>query len=127
MRQSVARLLLKRHRCEGLLDALAKLGSVVVAMVEKRSRGEVGFSESQRVEQDLTLTLRLSGASKGITHGRVHEERARWAYELGKIASGRDQHGGNAPLLQHSRDQTHGLVIEGSGGHQQCEVHLLTL
>ncbi|HXR35558.1 MAG TPA: hypothetical protein VN754_06400, partial [Candidatus Binataceae bacterium] len=46
---------------------------------------------------------------------------------LADVACGRDHDCRNSRFFKNSRNQTHGLMIERSGGHECCTVNLIVL
>ena len=75
------------------------------------------------VHQNFPLHLRVAGPPEGIAHGVIDEHRAGRKHLHGEVPPCGYKHGGNARLLYHPRNQTDRLMIEGSAGHQNQQIH----
>jgi hypothetical protein len=85
------------------------------------------MGETERVLQDPALLVACTRRAEVVTHREVHEQRP-WRSDLdSQIPSGRHDHRRDAGGFDHSCDQTHGLVIEWSGGNQQEEIDLVVV
>jgi hypothetical protein len=74
---------------------------------------------------DAALQLGISWFAQRGTHGKRHEQRARRQHLSRHLAQKREANGGNAALLNDARDQSHGLITDGSGGNQQNGIHAI--
>jgi hypothetical protein len=99
----------------------------VLVEVDDRACGRDLLRESERALHDPALLLDGTRRAEVVPHREVHEQ-CPWGLDLDRqISSRRHDHGRDAGRFDHSCDQTHGLVIEWSGGNQQEEVDLVVV
>lgn len=81
--------------------------------------------ECQCFAQNRTLLFRVIWRSEVVTHGCIDEIAARWFDLRREIEPGRHVHGGDIRLLSNPTNQTHGLVVEGSGRYRDHYVDFI--
>lgn len=64
------------------------------------------------------------GRTEGATHRMIDEGGARWRDFAHDVVDGADHQGRDALAFNHMRDETDGLMTEGSIGNQQRQIHL---
>ena len=70
----------------------------------------------QATLQNPCLCVGIGGLAEVVSHGKVHKETSRRLYLERQIPASRQADSGDARFFYYSTDQTHGLVIERSGG-----------
>jgi hypothetical protein len=81
----------------------------------------------QRVHEDVALHRHIMRPTEWIAHREIQEDRSRRQNLKCQVTTGTDINGRDAGFLHNPRYQTHGLVIERSGRHQDEEVDLIFL
>ncbi len=71
------------------------------------------------------LKFRLVGPAQRIAHRERYEESSGRPDLLGHFAQERKTCGGNATLFDDARDQSYGLVAQGSDGYEEYGVYLV--
>ena len=79
-------------------------------------------NERQRLTEDRELLRRVVRRSKIVSHWSVYEQASRRFDLRCQVKPGRDTHSGDVRLFRDATNQTHGLVVEGSGGNREQNV-----
>lgn len=82
-----------------------------------------GFEPLERIEQDCALLDAIEGAAKWVAHREIDEYCARRLDLRADVTSGGNHDGWNSRFFEHPGDQTDGLMIERSCGHERGGVH----
>ncbi len=77
----------------------------------------------QRRREHLLVLARIMWTTKGAPHREIHEYGARCSRALHDVAHRTDDDCRDAARLDSVRDETHGLVAEGSIRHQDREIN----
>jgi len=85
--------------------------------------GTLNLEEAQRRAEDSVLQLRLMRFAKRVAVGERYEEASRRFHLHGHFAQQREADGGNPGLFDDARDQSHGLIADGSDGDKQNGVN----
>lgn len=78
-----------------------------------------GLESLERLEQDGPLLIRVKGLPQRVAEGITEGEGPRGSDPLCDLFLERDTYGGNAPGLNRSLDQAHGLVAQASGRREK--------
>ena len=76
----------------------------------------------KRIAQDRSLLIHIERPAESIAHREIHEHGSRRFDPRREVAPCRHDYSGDARGFNHSRDQTNGLVVKGSGGNQHERV-----
>lgn len=90
-----------------------------------RSRLDGGLEKIRRERDYLALLLRIEGLTARVAQWVVGMNQARHPALFHDVSGCGDDHRWNTVLLQMPRDQTHGLVANGSDRHHEGDVDLI--
>ena len=87
-----------------------------------RPRQPSTLQNFQSATDDLVLHVRIPGLSTGIPKRKVNKQEAWNTAFLDDVPGGPDDNRRNAGGLKMSRDQTHGLVADGSKRNEEGDI-----
>ena len=81
------------------------------------------FQQLQPRAQNVALVFRIMGPARRVPQGIIEKDLPRVAGAGGNIPRIGIRDRRDSPFFQHTGDQTHGLVTNGSDGRQQSHIH----